>query len=77
MRPSQQDVADQPTAHATRIAHLIHDRRLVAHLEITWKVVSASLDRRDLIKRRRAMALAMIYPEPEKLGRMGSSSSKG
>ena len=63
--PSQQDVVDQPNAQAARIAHLIHDRRLVAHPEITWKVVSASLARRNLIKRRRVMALAMIYPEPE------------
>jgi hypothetical protein len=38
------------------------------------RVVSASLARSNPIKRRRVMALATIYPEPEKLRPTGSSS---
>jgi hypothetical protein len=37
-------------------------------------VVSANLVRRDMNKGQKAMALAMIYPEPAKLKRKGASS---
>ncbi len=41
-----------------------------------WGVLSANIHRRNMTKGQRAMAVAKIYPEPEKLRRKGNSPSK-
>ena len=41
----------------------------------TTFVISANIHRRHMTKGQRAMAVAMIYPKPEKLKRKGSGSS--
>ena len=42
----------------------------------TAYIVSANISRRHLTKGQRAMAMAKLYPEPEKLRRKGSGSVK-
>jgi hypothetical protein len=39
-------------------------------------ILSANINRRHMTKSQRAMAVAMVFPEPQKLKRKGTGSSK-